>query len=68
LDISNNQLRTLEKGMFEPLAKLEVLVLDSNQLEDINGEIRRTALIGLVTVLFSRRSFILAGVETAQHF
>ena len=34
-----NQLRTLDKEVFEPLAKLEVLLLDSNQLEDINGKV-----------------------------
>ena len=34
-----NQLRTLEKEVFEPLANLEVLLLDSNQLEDINGKV-----------------------------
>ena len=34
-----NQLRTLDKEVFEPLANLEVLLLDSNQLEDINGKV-----------------------------
>ena len=32
-----NQLRTLDKEVLEPLASLEILLLDSNQLEDING-------------------------------
>ena len=32
-----NQLRTLDKEVLEPLANLEILLLDSNQLEDING-------------------------------
>jgi len=37
LNLVGNQLRTLDKEVFEPLANLEVLLLDSNQLEDING-------------------------------
>ena len=32
-------MRTLDKEVFEPLANLEVLLLDSNQLEDINGKV-----------------------------
>ena len=32
-------MRTLDKEVFEPLAHLEVLLLDSNQLEDINGNV-----------------------------
>ena len=38
-----NQLRTLDKEVFEPLAHLEVLLLDSNQLEDINGKVSHAA-------------------------
>ena len=38
-----NQLRTLDKEVFEPLAHLEVLLLDSNQLEDINGKVSHEA-------------------------
>ena len=38
-----NQLRTLDKEVFEPLANLEVLLLDSNQLEDINGKVSQKA-------------------------
>merc|ERR1719458_179421 len=37
LNLVGNQLRTLDKEVMEPLASLEVLLLDSNQLEDING-------------------------------
>ena len=39
LNLVGNQLRTLDKEVFEPLANLEVLLLDSNQLEDINGKV-----------------------------
>ena len=43
LNLVGNQLRTLDKEVFEPLAKLEVLLLDSNQLEDINGKVSHEA-------------------------
>ena len=38
LNLVGNQLRTLDKEVMEPLASLEILLLDSNQLEDINGK------------------------------
>ena len=39
LNLVGNQLRTLDKEVMEPLASLEILLLDSNQLEDINGNL-----------------------------
>ena len=39
MNLVGNQLRTLDKEVMEPLVSLEILLLDSNQLEDINGNL-----------------------------
>ena len=37
LSLSNNYLKSLDKDVFSNLLSLEILILDHNQLEDING-------------------------------
>ena len=37
LSLSNNYLKSLDKDVFSHLLSLEILILDHNQLEDING-------------------------------
>ena len=37
LSLSNNKLTKLDKEIFVSLSKLEILLLDHNYLEDING-------------------------------
>ena len=37
LSLEQNKLRSLDKELFKPLTSLDVLILDHNYLEDING-------------------------------
>ena len=37
LSLEQNKLKSLDKELFQPLASLDVLIVDHNYLEDING-------------------------------
>ena len=67
LNLVGNQLRTLDKEVMEPLASLEVLLLDSNQLEDINGRqwlnVEREQIVFDVWLIIEHTCFALMAID-----
>ena len=51
LSLSNNYLKSLDKDVFSNLLSLEILILDHNQLEDINGMVTGLASLKYLSLV-----------------